>query len=209
MDKMERAELKSLVREILEEELQTIPIGISNRHVHLTEGDFQQLFPGDSLRVLKPLKQPGEFAAEQTVSLIGPKGQRKNVRILGPLRKQSQVEISKTDGRTLGIDAPIRLSGDLADAKEITLQSQHGQLIIPAAIVAKRHIHMSISDMKKRGLQAGEEVAVKIDTPERATIFENVVIRPGENFLSEMHLDTDEANAAGVTANTRATIVKR
>lgn len=201
--------ITKIVSEVVNEiQLNHIPIGISNRHVHLTEADFQQLFPGEQLRPMKELKQPGEFAAEQTVTIVGSKGEQSRVRILGPLRKKSQVEISMTDTRTLGIPAPVRLSGNLADAVEVTLKNGDKQVTIKGCIVAKRHIHMSYRDMEKFHLKAGEVVKVRINTPERATIFEDVEIRPGENFILEMHVDTDEANAANIKPDTVASLIR-
>lgn len=201
--------ITKIVSEVVNEiQLNHIPIGISNRHVHLTADDFQQLFPGEQLRPMKELKQPGEFAAEQTVTIVGSKGEQSRVRILGPLRKKSQVEISMTDTRTLGIPAPVRLSGNLADAAEVTLKNGDRQVTIKGCIVAKRHIHMSHRDMEKFHLKAGEVVKVRINTPERATIFEDVEIRPGENFILEMHVDTDEANAANIKPDTVASLIR-
>lgn len=201
-------EIKKVVLEVVKEmqEIQ-VPIGISNRHIHLTEDHFQQLFPGEEIEPLKELKQPGEYASKQTLTIIGPKGIRENVRILGPLRKRTQVELSKTDARILGIDPPIRLSGNLADAVPIQLRSQKAELTIPGAIIAKRHIHLSFDDMNHFGFNQGELVKVKVTTPERTTIFEEVELRPGKNFVLEMHVDTDEANAANISANTHGTIV--
>ena len=122
-------EIRRIVREVLlEMQTETFPIGISNRHIHLTEEHFKILFPNETIEPLKPLKQPGEFASKQTVTLVGPKGEIKRARILGPLRKASQVEISKTDARTIGIQAPIRLSGNLKDAVEITIRSEAAEL---------------------------------------------------------------------------------
>lgn len=184
-----------------------IPIGISNRHIHLSEKDFKTLFSLDDLEVQKYLKQPGEFASKQTVTLKGPKGTIERVRILGPLRKRTQVEISKTDARMLGIDAPIRLSGNLDDAAEITLISEKAELTTAAAIVAQRHIHLSYQQMAAMGLKKEDVVSVKVETPHRSMIFEEVFLRPGENFVLEMHLDTDEANAGNVSADTVGKII--
>lgn len=203
--------LKQIVREVILEiqgNTDQVPIGISNRHVHLTEEHFSYLFPGQQIEPLKPLKQPGEFASKQTLTLVGPKGEIHKARILGPLRKRSQVEISKTDGRNLGINAPIRLSGNLDDAAEITLRTDAAELTIPAAIVAKRHIHLNFKDMERLGLAQGEVVSVEIGEGARKLVFNEVELRPGENFILEMHVDTDEANAADITPNTVGKIIK-
>ncbi|MBO0454777.1 MULTISPECIES: phosphate propanoyltransferase [Enterococcus] len=202
-------EIRKIVREVLlEMQAETFPIGISNRHIHLTEEHFDILFPNESIEPLKPLKQPGEFASKQTVTLIGPKGEIKKARILGPLRKRSQVEISKTDARTLGIQAPIRLSGNLEDAVEITIRSEAAELTIPAAIVAKRHIHLNYQDMERLNLKEGQVVSVEIFEGARRVLFNDVELRPGKNFVLEMHVDTDEANAADIQPNTRGRIIK-
>lgn len=208
MSSYTKEELKRLVITCLKEmSTEEIPVGISNRHIHLCAADFQQLFPNETLEPLKMLKQPGEFAAKQTVTIIGEKGHQEKVRILGPLRKKTQVEISKTDARILGIDAPIKLSGQLENAGLVTLKSKATSLELPVAIVAKRHIHMNSQDLKRFNVQANDNVTVKVKTPERTTIFEDVVIRFGENFVLEMHIDTDEANAANVSNETKVVIV--
>lgn len=202
-------EIRRIVREVLlEMQTETFPIGISNRHIHLTEEHFKILFPNETIEPLKPLKQPGEFASKQTVTLVGPKGEIKRARILGPLRKASQVEISKTDARTIGIQAPIRLSGNLKDAVEITIRSEAAELTIPAAIVAKRHIHLNYDDMKRLNLKEGQIVSVEIFEGERKVIFNDVELRPGQNFVLEMHVDTDEANSADIQPNTRGRIIR-
>ncbi|HBQ5643519.1 phosphate propanoyltransferase [Klebsiella michiganensis] len=177
----------------------TIPLGISNRHVHLSEKDYQSLFPGQTLKIKKPLGQPGQFAAEQTVSLIGPRGQLKNVRILGPLRGQTQVEISYTDARQIGLTAPLRLSGDLTGSVSVTLKSEGGEInLTEGVIIARRHIHMSPLDAAIFGVTQGETVKVGIEGTDRKLIFDDVCIRVAEDMRLEMHIDTDEANAAGI-----------
>lgn len=202
-------EIRKIVREVLlEMQAETFPIGISNRHIHLTEEHFDILFPNEVIESLKPLKQPGEFASKQTVTLVGPKGEITKARILGPLRKQSQVEISKTDARNLGIQTPIRLSGHLDDAVEITIRSEAAELTIPAAIVAKRHIHLNFQDMERLNLKEGQVVSVEIFEGARRCIFNDVELRPGKNFVLEMHVDTDEANSADIQLNTRGRIIR-
>ena len=141
---MDRDALKELIRHIIQD-VQTpeIPIGISNRHIHLRQADYDRLFPHVTLQSKKVLKQPGEFAAEQMVTLVGPKNEITKVRLLGPLRKASQVEISQTDARMLGVKPPIVLSGQLDKAVPITLKTEFAQVTIPCCIVAKRHIHVN------------------------------------------------------------------
>jgi phosphate propanoyltransferase len=176
-----------------------IPIGISNRHVHLSEQDYQRLFPGQALTVKKMLGQPGQFAAEQTVTLKGAKGTLTQVRILGPLRDHSQIEISYTDARQLGITAPLRLSGDLIHSAGITLLSDATEITLGAGlIIARRHIHMSPLDAAIFGVKSGEVVKVTIQGTDRKLIFDDVCIRVADNMQLEMHIDTDEANAAGI-----------
>ncbi|GAA0476086.1 phosphate propanoyltransferase [Alkalibacterium psychrotolerans] len=205
---MDRQHLKQLVKEVIIEMTKPeIPIGISNRHVHLKQEDFDKLFPDEAVKKKKDLKQPGEYAAEQTVTLVGPKGEIPNVRLLAPLRSFSQVEISKTDSFTLGIDAPISLSGDLSQAVEVTLKTKEGSLPIKGCIIAKRHIHMSEQDAEIFNVKKGDLVKVEVDTPQRKTIYEDVVVRPHKAFVLEMHIDTDEANAANVSPSTKCRII--
>lgn len=180
-----------------------VPVGISNHHIHLTQAVYDQLFPNMPMTPKKPLNQPGEFASTAVVTLKGPRGEIARVRVLGPCRAQCQVEISATDARKLGVPAVVRLSGDIAGTPGIELQSEAGAVTLSAGvIVAKRHIHMSLEDAKLLGLHAGEKVAIALDGCDRHLVFEDVEIRPGANFKLEMHLDTDEANAANVTGET-------
>ncbi|XBS68170.1 phosphate propanoyltransferase [Acerihabitans sp. KWT182] len=199
---METLELRTLVENVLLDlRRRPIPLGVSNRHLHLTLQDYERLFPGRPLMCKKELYQPGQFASEQTVDLAGPKGTLKNVRILGPLRERSQVEISRTDARVLGIDAPLRLSGDLQGTPGIRLVSANGELDLPyGVIVAKRHIHMSPLDALLFGLKQGDRVRVALRGTGRRLIFDDVAVRVGEHMRLEMHIDTDEANAADAAA---------
>lgn len=208
MNSFTKNEIKKIVSDLMKEMRDEIPVGVSNRHIHLSQEDFELLFPGETLEPLKMLKQPGEFAAKQTLTLIGKKGKQEKVRILGPLRKRTQVEISKTDARVLGIDAPIRLSGNLVDAGMVTLKSDNNEVNLRAAIVAKRHIHMNPNDLERFNLKEDDVLTVKLKTPERETIYKDVSIRLGEKFILEMHIDTDEANAANVTNSTKALLIR-
>ncbi|MFY8329632.1 phosphate propanoyltransferase [Vagococcus carniphilus] len=208
MNNFTKNEIKKIVSDLMKEMRNEIPVGVSNRHIHLSQEDFELLFPGETLEPLKMLKQPGEFAAKQTLTLIGKKGKQEKVRILGPLRKRTQVEISKTDARVLGIDAPIRLSGNLVDAGMVTLKSDNNEVSLRAAIVAKRHIHMNPNDLERFNLKEDDVLTVKLKTPERETIYKDVSIRLGEKFILEMHIDTDEANAANVTNSTKALLIR-
>jgi len=187
-----------------------IPIGISNKHIHLTKEDFQKLFPNQEMTVLKPLKQPGEFASNQTVTVIGPKGNLENVRILGPYRKQSQIELAITDARKIGLKLPIRLSGDIENTPGIKLKSDFGECVLEkGAIIAKRHIHLSPVDAQLLSVKQGQKVAVRIDGNDRNIILDDCIIRIGDNFKLEMHIDTDEANAGNITPNSVATFLER
>lgn len=207
---IEEVRIKKVVKETVIRllELNCVPIGVSNRHVHLRYEDYIKLYPNEVLKPKKYLNQPGEFAAEQTVTIVGPRGKAERVRILGPFRKESQVEISQTDARVLGLKAPLRLSGDLDGTPGVKLESPYGKLELPRGlIVAKRHIHMGLDDAKRLGLKQGDEVRVKVNTEGRSLIFEQVTIRANEKMVKEMHIDTDEANAAGIGKDTWAEIL--
>ncbi|MEG8946986.1 phosphate propanoyltransferase [Rosettibacter firmus] len=175
-----------------------IPVGVSNRHIHLTKETFQKLFGADEkFEVLRPLYQPGEFASKSTLTIIGPKQKCiTNVRILGPFRKYDQVEVSFTDAITLGIDPPITNSGDLKNAAPLTLVGPNGSIYLEkCAIIANRHIHMNNKDAENLGVKNGDYCRIRVQS-EKSTIFENVLIRTHENWLLQVHLDTDDANAA-------------
>lgn len=205
---MQSLALKQLIKNTIKDELRSsVPIGISNRHIHICEKDFNKLFPGKSLRVKKWLGQPGEFASEETVTLVGPKGELKNVRILGPLRKETQIELSMTDARILGISPPVALSGHLEQAAVLTLRSEAGEIRTKGAIIAKRHIHMTTGEAKLMGLMQGDVVNVSVFTDGRTVVFGDVEVRVNDGYAFEMHIDTDEANAANVTADTLGKIL--
>lgn len=179
-----------------------VPIGISNRHVHLSEQDYNTLFPNEPISVAKPLGQPGHYAANQYVDIIGPKCSLERVRILGPLRSYSQLEISLTNARELGLKGVIRQSGDLKSTPGVTIRSHSGEITLKeGVIVAKRHIHMSPLDALIFDLQDNQEVSVGIDSDERKTRFDQVIVRVDPSSVLELHLDTDEANAAGLIGN--------
>lgn len=180
-----------------------IPIGISARHLHICQADLEKLFgPGYHLTKMKDLNQPGEFAANETVTVIGPKRRvYEKVRILGPTRPATQVELSFTDGIYLGIPIPGRISGDIAGSAPITLIGPAGVLELKeGAIRALRHIHMNPEDAAAWGITNGQKVNVKTSGVLGVT-FNDVVVRIKENLNLEMHVDTDEANAAGLNAS--------
>ena len=176
-----------------------VPIGVSARHIHLTQEHVEALFgPGYQLTKKKEL-MGGQFASNEQVTLVGLKLRAiENVRILGPCRKASQVEISKTDALKLGVKAPIRESGNVAGSAPIALVGPKGVLYLnEGCIVAQRHIHMSPADAAAAGVKDGDIVSVKAEN-ERGTTFNHVKIRVDDSFTLEMHIDTDEANAAGI-----------
>jgi propanediol utilization protein len=187
-----------------------IPVGISARHVHLCAADFALLFgPGLELTRTKDLSQPGQFACEQKVTVLGPKGAAiEGVRILGPLRQASQVELSATDARSIGLAAPLRESGDLSGAAWVVMVGPQGALRLPAAIVARRHVHMSPADAERYGVGDREVLSLELEG-ERGGIFGHVVCRVSPSFALDFHLDTDEANAFGVGPHTMARIAGR
>ncbi len=186
-----------------------VPVGISNRHVHLAQADLEALFgKGHQLTPVKDLSQPGQFSCEETVTLIGPKGSISRVRILGPVRSASQVEISKTDCFALGLTPPIRDSGSLSGSPGITLQGPSGKIELKeGVIIAQRHIHLQTDEAAQLGLKDKELVSVKF-TGDRETTFGNVLIRVNPNFKMDMHIDTDEANAAGLSNGDWGIVIK-
>lgn len=168
----------------------------SGRHVHLTQDDAMQLF-GHGLTEKRPLSQPGQFLCQERLTLVGLKGTMENVAVLGPVRKESQVEISATDARSLGISAPVRLSGDIASTPGIILRGPNGSVELPqGVIVAKRHIHMTPEDAARHGLKSGDSVRVRCFT-ERPITLEQVPVRVSDKFSTVLHMDYDEANACG------------
>lgn len=187
-----------------------VPVGVSARHVHLTQADVETLFgEGYHLTKKKDL-MGGQFASNELVTLVGLKLRAiENVRILGPCRSASQVEISATDSIKLGIKAPIRESGNVAGSAPIALVGPKGVLYLKeGCIVAQRHIHMSPADANAAGLKDGDVVSVKADN-ERGTIFNHVKIRVNEKFTLEMHIDTDEANASKIAQGDTVTIIRQ
>lgn len=187
-----------------------VPIGISNKHLHLSEQDLAALFgEGYKLTPYKELVQPGQYAANEQVDIVGPKSSFKNIRIIGPTRPQTQVEVSITDARALGISPPVRESGKLEGSPGIKLVGPKGKVELKSgAIVALRHIHLSPEQAREAGLQDKDLVDVKA-YGKRPLIFEDVLIRSGAGHFREFHIDTDEANAAGITNNDEAEIIRK
>lgn len=193
-----------------EEILGRVPVGVSGRHVHVSREALEILFgPGYELTKVRDLSQPGQFAAAETVTIVGPKRALENVRILGPARSLTQVEISRTDGFTLGVHPPVRLSGDIEGTPGITIVGPRGELHInEGLIVAARHIHMTPDDAARFGVVDGELVAVRADTA-RPVVFRDVVVRVRNDFALDFHIDTDEANAAFLTTGDVATVLRQ
>lgn len=186
-----------------------IPVGISNRHIHLSQQDLNKLF-GDNYQLtkLKDLSQPGQFACKETIILCGPRGSIAKVRILGPVRTQTQIEILASDTFKLGVKAPIRLSGHLEGTPGITIVGPNGSVETGCGlIIAQRHIHMLPQQANEFGVHDGDNVAIEFDGV-RGGILNNVIIRAKENSGLECHIDTEEANALGVKPGTMIKIKK-
>lgn len=182
----------------------------SARHVHVTQEHLEILFgKGAKLTHKKDLSQPGQYACEERVTVVGPKGEMGGISILGPVRPRTQVEISLTDARKLGLQAPIRESGDIDGSVGCKLIGPKGEVEIKeGVIVAKRHIHMTTKDSEKFNVKDKDIVNVKISTEERSLIFGDVVVRVNDNFALAMHIDTDESNSAGCGREVYGEIVK-
>ena len=186
-----------------------ITVELSARHVHLSEKDVMALF-GRPLTHRRDLSQPGQFACNERVRLIGPKGVIDNVSVLGPARGSTQVEVSKTDARVLGVNAPVRQSGDTKGTPGLILASDKALLgIEEGVIVAARHIHMTPEDAERLGVHEKEMVSVRLETPDRTVVLEDVLVRVSDKFRLAMHIDTDEGNAAGWVKGTVGVIVER
>ena len=183
-----------------------INVGVSNRHVHLNNDDYKLLFGDRELTKRNDLTQPNTFASELTVTIKGPKRSIENVRVLGPNRSYTQVEVSKTDAYTLGINPPVRNSGDLFDASEITIIGPNGEITRNATIIASRHIHVDKNIRREHNLEGIEKVSVKIGG-EKPGIIENVYLKETEEAYFEMHLDTDDANAFLLKQNDEVEII--
>ncbi len=171
----------------------------SARHIHLSQEHVDILFgAGHQLTHKKDLSQPGQFACEERVTVVGPKRELKNVSILGPVRKESQVELSRTDARSIGLNAPVRESGVLEGSAPCKLVGPAGEVELEyGVIVAKRHIHITPEDAQAFGVSDKEIVKVKVDSDGRSLIFDDVVVRVSASYATAMHIDTDEANACG------------
>ena len=218
---MNEQEIALLVKSVIEKmeggaapttapETDGIPVGISNRHIHLSRADVETLFgAGYSLTHFKDLSQPGQFACKETLTIVGPSLRPiENVRVLGPERKASQVEISKTDSYVLKVKPPVRESGKIEGSAPITIIGPRGVVTLKeGCIIANRHIHMSLEDGKRFGVSDGDYVTIDAEGTRR-TRFYDVQVRVSDAFRLEMHLDTDDANAVGLANGSLVKLVK-
>ncbi|MFD2613085.1 phosphate propanoyltransferase [Paenibacillus gansuensis] len=188
--------------------MKQVPVGVSARHIHLSKEHIEALFgKGYELKEMKALSQPGQFAAEETVAVIGTKGKFDKVRILGPARGATQLEVSRTDAFALGVNPPVRESGNIEGTPGIKIVGPAGEIEIDkGVIVAARHIHFHTSDAEKWGIQNHQSLRVRVGG-ERGLVFENVVARVHETYALDMHIDTDEANASGAKTGDMAEIL--
>ena len=187
-------ELDGLVQQVLSNIF--VELEASGRHVHVTEAQAQALF-GHRLTEKRPLSQPGQYLANERVTVVGPKGEFQNVAVLGPERSDAQVEISLTDGRALGIAPPVRLSGDVKNSPGAELVGSMGKVTIPQGVIcAQRHIHMTPQDAARFGVKDKQVVRLQTYT-ERPVVFADTVVRVSDKFATYVHLDYDEANACG------------
>lgn len=186
-----------------------VPVASSNRHIHLSAADVERLFgAGYALQVQKALSQPGQYACKETVSLVGPKGKLERVRVLGPARSKTQIEISLTDSFKLGVKGVVRMSGDVEGTPAIQIIGPAGTVDAPqGVIVAARHLHLSQRQAELFGLKNGQEVALRSEGS-RGIVFEHVVVRCGSGHDMEVHLDTDEANAAAMQCGTMMEVIR-
>lgn len=209
IEKIVLAVTNAVLKELNKYDDSLIPVGISNKHIHLGLRELEALFgKGYKPSIKKELKQPGQYAYDETVEAIGPKGYFERIRVLGPLRESTQLEVSISDEIKLGIDAPIRQSGKLEGTPGILLRGPKGEIKIDSGvIVASRHIHLSSEYANKYGYRDGEMVSVTSYGPRKLT-FHNVVIRVSDDFVPEMHIDIEEANASGLKNGDRIKITK-
>ena len=186
----------------------SIGIGVSARHLHLCQKDMAKLFgPGTILHIKKSITQPGQFAAEEQVTLLTEKGLMMKLRVIGPLRKETQIELSLTDARAVGLTPPIRSSGDIDASPGGVLIGPTGQVSIEhGIIVAARHLHLCPETAVKYGLNNGDVVSIRTKG-ERETVFYHVLVRTGEKHADECHIDTDEANASGISSGDQVIVI--
>ena len=187
-----------------------VQVGISYKHVHLSQKDLETLFgEGYELTLKKELVQPGQFASEELVDVVGPKKTLSKVRVLGPVRKETQVELALTDARSIGLKVPVRESGKLDGTPGCKLVGPKGEIELDhGCIAALRHVHLSLEQAKEAGVKDGDLIGIRIENDDRALVFDKVLVRAKENFTAEVHIDTDEANAAGGNCDVCTLVVK-
>lgn len=191
---MQRQDIEAITEAVLGRLF--VPLEASGRHVHVTKEQARELF-GHALTEKRPLSQPGQYLANERVTVIGPKGRFENVAVLGPERGEAQVEISLTDGKSLGITPPVRLSGDVKGSPGAVLQGPRGRVeLTQGVIAAKRHIHMTPADAARMGVKDKQNVRLQVFT-DRPLVFDDVMVRVNKDFATYVHLDYDEANACG------------
>lgn len=211
MNTMEES-INYIVNEVvkrLQSEDEGILVEASGRHVHLSKESVEILFgKGYKLTKKRELSQPGQYLCDEKVMIIGPKGTIQNISVLGPEREETQIELSKTDAVSIGVKAPVKMSGDIENSGSVIIATQNAAIKLDkGVIVAKRHIHITPEDAKKYGVLNSEEVSVKV-AGERGVIFTNVAVRISDKFETVVHLDYDEANACGFVKGMKATIIK-
>lgn len=211
MNTMEES-INYIVNEVvkrLQSEDEGILVEASGRHVHLSKESVEILFgKGYKLTKKRELSQPGQYLCDEKVMIIGPKGTIQNISVLGPEREETQIELSKTDAVSIGVKAPVKMSGDIENSGSVIIATQNAAIKLDkGVIVAKRHIHITPEDAKKYGVSNSEEVSVKV-AGERGVIFTNVAVRVSDKFETVVHLDYDEANACGFVKGMKATIIK-
>lgn len=186
-----------------------IPIAVSARHLHLTKETFAELFGADATpTILKDISQPGQYACKEQVTIVGPRGRIEGVRLLGPLRPANQVEVSRTDEFKLGVDAPIRDSGNTGGSAPVIIEGPKGKVSLTEGLIcAKRHIHMAPEDATRYGVKDGDEVEVEVGGGPRDLVFGNVLVRVSPKYKLEMHIDTDEANAAEIDPGAQGALI--
>lgn len=205
-------QLAAIVTEAVRRELELrsrqVSVGISVRHIHLSRGDVDRLFGRNyQLTPKKQLSQPGQYACEECLDVIGPKGELKKVRILGPERKATQIELAQTDCRNIGITAPVRSSGDTAGTPGVTLRGPLGEVTVPeGVIIADRHLHMSSQEAAAFGLQDGDHVSIRIDG-QKPGVLGNVLVRAGNGHSLDLHIDTDDGNAFLLKQGQKVTVL--
>ncbi|ARI76319.1 phosphate propanoyltransferase [Halobacillus mangrovi] len=212
---MGRDHLESIVEEVMKQMAEEntsseVPIGVSARHCHLDKESLEVLFgSGYELSEKAPLSQPGQFAANETVTIAGPRGSITKVRILGPLRSAAQVEVSQTDAFKIGLKPPIRQSGDIEKSSPVTIIGPKGSIYLEQGlIIAQAHIHMSPQDADNFKVKDGDVVEVRVKNPQREVSFSKTIIRVSKKYQLEMHIDTDEANAGSIQTGQKGTLKK-